>query len=166
VVFSEHLEEAEMKARHRVPWVIVLGGLFAFCASGCVYKPVQIGGPMFGSEALKGKKLARLGEGKACSSHILYLIPTGDAGMEAALEQLTKKAVWTADVVTVEAGTSFWLLGWSECTRVVGYGAMTPATKFKTTLLAEPASPPPDEPKAPAAEPAAPESSVVVSPSD
>jgi hypothetical protein len=155
-----------MKARHRVPWMIVLGGLVAFCASGCVYKPVQIGGPMFGSGDLKGRRLVKLGEGEACSAHILYMIPTGDASMEAALAQLTKKAVWTADVVTVEEGTSFWLLGWSDCTRVTGYGATAPATKFKTTLLAPPASPPADEKKPPADEPAAAPTSVVVSPSE
>jgi hypothetical protein len=126
-------------------------GLLACCASGCVYKPVQMGGPMFGSESLKGKRLVRLGEGKACSSHILYVIPVGSDSIEVALERLNKKGIWSSDVVTIERGQSFWLLGWSNCTRIVGYGAIAPAMKFKTTLLSGDKSPPPDA-EAPAVE--------------
>lgn len=121
-------------------------------ASGCVYKPIQIGGPLFGSEALKGKRLSRIAEGKACSAHILYAIPVGDDSMGAALEKMTGKGGWTADIVTVEQGEVFWLLGWSNCTRIVGYVAAAPAKKFKTTAVAPT---PADGEAEPAPEPAA-----------
>jgi hypothetical protein len=48
---------------------------------------------------------------------------------------LNKKSGWSADVVTLEQGQMFWLLGWSNCTRIVGYVAGAAPTKFKTTLL-------------------------------
>jgi hypothetical protein len=130
-----------MKTKRLALGWFVVAWLLAGGTVGCVYKPVQIGGPLFGSEALKGKRLVRLAEGEACSSHILYAIPVGDDGMEVALERLTKKTVWSADVVTVEQGQMFWLLGWSNCTRIVGYGAVAPSTKFKSTLLTETAAP-------------------------
>ena len=133
-----------MKTELRAAWALVIAGLLACFAPGCVYKPVQIGGPMFGSESLKGKRLVRLGQGKTCSSHILYAIPVGDDSMETALARLTQKTAWSSDVVTVEQGSLFWLLGWSNCTRITGYGAVAPATKFKTTLLSDEPIPPPD----------------------
>jgi hypothetical protein len=144
VVASGDREEADMPAKRRAMWMLVVAALLACCASGCVYKPVQMGGPMFGSESLKGKRLVRLGEGEACSSHILYAIPVGGDSMEVALERLNKKGVWSSDVITIERGQLFWLLGWSNCTRITGYGAAAPATKFKTTtLLTDDKGPPP-----------------------
>lgn len=129
-----------MDAKRRAFGLLVVAGLIASFAPGCVYKPVQIGGPMFGSEELKGRRLVKLAEGKTCSSHVLYAIPVGDDSMQTALERLTKKAAWSPDVVTVEQGQMFWLFGWSNCTRITGYGAVVSATKFKTTILsAEPA---------------------------
>jgi hypothetical protein len=141
-------------AKRRVLLMLAACGVLACCASGCVYKPVQMGGPLFGSEELKGRKLVKVAEGEACSSHILYAIPVGDDSMETALERLTKKMGWVSDVVTIEQGQMFWLLGWSNCTRITGYGATAPATKFKTTLLSEVASPPPGAAEAQEPDPA------------
>jgi hypothetical protein len=143
-----------MEAKRRILGLLAAAGLLAGFAAGCVYKPVQIGGPMFGNEELKGRRLVTWGEGKACSSHILYAIPVGDDSTETALERLNGKSGWSADLITVESGQAFWLLGWSNCTRITAYGTAAPATKFKTTFLPGSASPPPSESTSPAATPA------------
>jgi hypothetical protein len=144
-----------MVAKHHAIRLLAAAALLALCAPGCVYRPVQIGGPMFGDEALKGRKLVKVAAGKACAAHILYAIPAGDDSMEAALDELTGKGTWAYDVVTVEEGSSFWLVGWSSCTRITGYAASAPPTKFKTTLLSSADGPKPDGAAAKEEEPSA-----------